>query len=503
MATPLEEYLQSKGLEPQPLPTLESDMDKFIKLMNPPPPTSPELTRSTEYARDARLDPTYAGSPEAWRAGLGLATPDYSGAQNPFGQAAQAYTPGTAGKESPSEPIKPPPTYVPPQGPSQSDLYDMQKGLLDRTLASQLEGFGEQRSLVDQLANIREQGLLGQERFAQDLAADRQEFLEEADIRRAEQEEAARVEREQRLTQEMARQQTQLNTALEAVGVDVDTATLRLESLGIDPGSFAGPETSETTAMLYSQTMSAANMVNQLDEIAIQSATFAKNANDQASAAAMYGIKEDLAFAMQSINQARIAGQMDDAQALQAIADAERAAREGYDAALTGLDVQTAQEAIAAAAAASKAQAAAAKEYNLLAAGVLAQQAILKAQRGEPLTLEEQMAVAQVDQSSDLYDASSEYINWQTGYASDQAQREQDLFEAGYKAYLGGTAGMDAQGGFYPLPSTSSTNGVQFVNELGQLVTIPYSSISGLSEANAYDQLGAFAPFVTPATSDR
>ena len=53
---------------------------------------------------------------------------------------------------------------------------------------------------------------------------------------------------------------------------------------------------------------------------------FAKSQNDQASAAAMFGIGEDLSYAIQAFDQARLQGQIDDAQALQGIADAERQA---------------------------------------------------------------------------------------------------------------------------------------------------------------------------------
>ena len=154
-------------------------------------------------------------------------------------------------------------------------------------------------------------------------------FLAETDERRSEQEKAAQVERENRLTVETARQKTQLDNALAAVGVDKNLAGQRLQSLGIDPGGFADVDMSETTAMLYSQNMSAANMINQLDGVAEQAAMFAKSQNDQASAAAMFGIGEDLSYAIQAFDQARLQGQIDDAQALQGIADAERQARIG------------------------------------------------------------------------------------------------------------------------------------------------------------------------------
>ena len=241
-----------------------------------------------------------------------------------------------------------------PAGPRGPSIYDLQKGGLDRLLASQREGFGQQRDLVEQLADLREQGMAGQEQFAKDTASARETFLDEQNATRQEKEQQRALERETQKNTELARQRTQLDEALRATGVDTNAATARLESLGIDPGQFADRETNETTAMLYSQSMSSANFVNQMDAISQIAAQFASDANDQATAQAMFGIGQDLAASLQTINQARQQGLIDDAMALQAIADQERTAEQQYDANLTSLNVQTAQAAQAAAAAAAR-----------------------------------------------------------------------------------------------------------------------------------------------------
>jgi hypothetical protein len=199
------------------------------------------------------------------------------------------------------------------------------------------------------------QGLAGQEQFAQDTASAREKFLEEQDATRQEKEQQRALERETQKNTELARQRTQLDEALRATGVDTNAATSRLESLGIDPGQFADRETNETTAMLYSQSMSSANFVNQMDAISQSAAQFASDANDQATAAAMFGIGQDLAATLQSVNQARQQGLIDDAMAMQAIADQERLATQQYDLSLTSLNVDTAKAAQAAAASAARA----------------------------------------------------------------------------------------------------------------------------------------------------
>jgi len=241
-----------------------------------------------------------------------------------------------------------------PAGPRGPSIYDLQKGGLDRLLASQREGFGQQRDLVEQLADLREQGMAGQEQFAKDTAGARETFLDEQNATRQEKEQQRALERETQKNTELARQRNQLDEALRATGVDTNAATARLESLGIDPGQFADRETNETTAMLYSQSMSSANFVNQMDAISQSAAQFASDANDQATAQAMFGIGQDLAASLQTINQARQQGLIDDTMALQAIADQERTAEQQYDANLTSLNVQTAQAAQAAAAAAAR-----------------------------------------------------------------------------------------------------------------------------------------------------
>ena len=178
--------------------------------------------------------------------------------------------------------------------------------------------------------------------------------------------------------------------------------------MGIDPGNFADAAQSETTAMLYSQNMSSADVVNQMDMVAQASAQFASNANDQASAAAMFGIGEDLTFAMQAVDQARTQGQIDDAQALQAISDAERNAMQAYDSAITQLDVQTLQAAQAAAARAARAAEKSAAKNEKLAAAALGMQAIEKYRGGGTLTEQDYMNMSIAGMSSDLFDAGSD-----------------------------------------------------------------------------------------------
>ena len=314
--------------------------------------TDPERQRADAQIRSAQIaamrDPSYAGSPEARRAGLGLAT---SISNAPDGlpllpDAATLAALDQAGVDTSREPRN-----LMQRGPS---IYDLQKGGLDRLLASQREGFGQQRDLVEQLADLREEGMAGQEQFAKDTASARETFLDEQNATRKEKEQQRAVERETQKSNELARQRNQLDEALRATGVDTNAATARLESLGIDPGQFADRETNETTAMLYSQSMSSANFVNQMDAISQSAAQFASDANDQATAQAMFGIGQDLAASLQTINQARQQGLIDDAMALQAIADQERTAEQQYDANLTSLNVQTAQAAQAAAAAAAR-----------------------------------------------------------------------------------------------------------------------------------------------------
>ena len=283
-------------------------------------------------------DPSYVGSPEARRAGLGLATSisNAIGGQGVLPDAATRCRSGddTIDDDGPRGPAG-------PRGPS---IYDLQKGGLDRLLASQKEGFGQQRDLVEQLADLREEGMAGQEQFAKDTASARETFLDEQNATRQEKEQQRALERETQKNTELARQRNQLDEALRATGVDTNAATARLESLGIDPGQFADRETNETTAMLYSQSMSSANFVNQMDAISQSAAQFASDANDQATAQAMFGIGQDLAASLQTINQARQQGLIDDAMALQAIADQERTAEQQYDAGLTSLNVETARQ---------------------------------------------------------------------------------------------------------------------------------------------------------------
>ena len=83
----------------------------------------------------------------------------------------------------------------------------------------------------------------------------------------------------------------------------------------------------------------------------------------------MYGIKEDLSFALQAVDQLRQQGLMDDAMAMQAIADAERQAREATDMAYAQLDVET-LEAAQAVAARQAAAASSARKTQLGAAAL-------------------------------------------------------------------------------------------------------------------------------------
>lgn len=478
----------------------------------------PEKQRALDDIRSAQIasmrDPSFAGSPEAWRAGLGLAEsrPSLSGLdpQNPLARV----SPFGGGEDSgdggmPTGP-RGPGGPAAPRGPS---IYDMERGLLERTLGSQLEGFGEQRDLVAQLADLREQGIADQQQFAEDRATSREEFLEESDIRRAEQEEAARVERENRKTAELARQQTQLDDALAAVGVDKNLAGQRLQSLGIDPGGFADADMSETTAMLYSQNMSAANMVNQLDGVAEQAAMFAKSQNDQASAAAMFGISEDLSYAIQAFDQARLQGQIDDAQALQGIADAERAARESFDTALTTLDVNTKKAAQAAAAAAAARARKEAKEQEMLAAGVIGLQAIEKARAGQPLTTEEYMAIQMSSQGDELLSAGASFID----AAEAERLREEDIRLEGLRAARDedyavaadlrrGYGTLNEAGEYVPTPAAGSqsnrvpvplaTGGVVYLSPSEAIALEEYGSVSGANiQPGEYTQLFSLPEF--------
>lgn len=478
----------------------------------------PEKQRALDDIRSAQIasmrDPSFAGSPEAWRAGLGLvdSRPSLSGLdpQHPLARV----SPFGGGEDSGDEdmPTKPrgPGGPAAPRGPS---IYDMERGLLERTLGSQLEGFGEQRDLVAQLADLREQGIADQQQFAEDRATSREEFLEESDIRRAEQEEAARVERENRKTAELARQQTQLDDALAAVGVDKNLAGQRLQSLGIDPGGFADADMSETTAMLYSQNMSAANMINQLDGVAEQAAMFAKSQNDQASAAAMFGISEDLSYAIQAFDQARLQGQIDDAQALQGIADAERAARESFDTALTTLDVNTKKAAQAAAAAAAARARKEAKEQEMLAAGVIGLQAIEKARAGQPLTTEEYMAIQMSNQGDELLSAGASFID----AAEAERLREEDIALEGLRAARDedyavaadlrrGYGTLNEAGEYVPTPAAASqsnrvpvplaTGGVVYLSPSEAIALEEYGSVSGANiQPGEYTQLFSLPEF--------
>lgn len=239
-------------------------------------------------------------------------------------------------------------------GPSIYDL--MREGATDQ-YSSKIEGYGEHRDLQAELTALREEAIADEQAFATETAANREEFLTELDSSRAEAEGEALRKREVRLVEESARQETAMKDALEASGIDASAAGERLQSMGIDPGDFASAAQSETTMMLHGQNMSAANVLNQMDMVAEASSQFAMTANDQASAAAMFGIGEDLSFRMQEFNGMLNQGLIDDALAYQGIADLERQALEAYEMAMNGIDIQVLQAAQAAQAAAASAAA--------------------------------------------------------------------------------------------------------------------------------------------------
>jgi len=239
-------------------------------------------------------------------------------------------------------------------GPS---IYDLMREGVTGQYSSKQEGYGEHRDLQAELTALREEGIADEQEFATETAANREDFLTELDSSRAEAEGEALRKREVRLVEESARQETAMKDALEASGIDASAAGERLQSMGIDPGDFASAAQSETTMMLHGQNMSAANVLNQMDMVAEASSQFAMTANDQASAAAMFGIGEDLSFRMQEFNGMLNQGLIDDALAYQGIADLERQALEAYEMAMNGIDIQVLQAAQAAQAAAASAAA--------------------------------------------------------------------------------------------------------------------------------------------------
>ena len=239
-------------------------------------------------------------------------------------------------------------------GPS---IYDLMREGVTGQYSSKQEGYGEHRDLQAELTALREEAIADEQEFATETAANREDFLTELDSSRAEAEGEALRKREVRLVEESARQETAMKDALEASGIDASAAGERLQSMGIDPGDFASAAQSETTMMLHGQNMSAANVLNQMDMVAEASSQFAMTANDQASAAAMFGIGEDLSFRMQEFNGMLNQGLIDDALAYQGIADLERQALEAYEMAMNGIDIQVLQAAQAAQAAAASAAA--------------------------------------------------------------------------------------------------------------------------------------------------
>ncbi len=328
-----------------------------------------------------------------------------------------------------------------PAGPRGPSIYDLQKGGIDRLLASQKEGFGQQRDLMGQLADLREQGISGQEQFAKDTAGARETFLGEQDATRKEKEQQRSVERETQKSTELARQRSQLDEALRATGVDTNAATARLESLGIDPGQFADRETNETTAMLYSQSMSSANFVNQMDAISQSAAQFASDANDQATAQAMFGIGQDLSASLQTINQARQQGLIDDAMALQAIADQERTAEQQYDTSLTSLNVQTAQAAQAAAAAAARRAEQQAAQQRKLQVGAAALGALQGYQFGDEIDADALYAITEAGLGDAFLDITSGAVDQDQALEIIGANLDADLARDQFGASLSSPSG--------------------------------------------------------------
>ena len=358
-------------------------------------------------------------------------------------------------------------------GSGRGSIYDMQKGGLDRLLASQREGFQQQRDLVEQLADLREESIAGQEQFARDTASARETFLEEQDATRQEKEQQRALERATRKSDELARQRSQLDEALRATGVDTNAATVRLESLGIDPGQFADRETNETTAMLYSQSMSSANFINQMDAISQSAAQFASDANDQAAARALFGIGQDLAASVQQFIQARQQGLIDDAMALQGIADQERIAEQQYDAGLTSLNVETAKAAQAAAARAQRRAEKEAEQQRKLQVGAAALGALQAYQLGEPISPDALYAITEADLGDAFLDITSGAVDQDQALEIIAANLDADLARDQFGASLSSpSGGMVLPGGM----------------ELGDFLDV-------FSKAGP-EQQAAFAPYI-------
>jgi hypothetical protein len=194
------------------------------------------------------------------------------------------------------------------------------------------------------------------------------------------------------------------------------------------------------------------------------------------------GIGEDLSYAIQAFDQARLQGQIDDAQALQGIADAERQARMGFDQALTTLDVETKRAAQAAAAAAAARARTEAKEQEMLAAGVVATQAIQKVRAGQPLTTEEYMAAQMSGMSDELLSAGASFID----AADAERLREEDIRLEGLRA---------ARDEDYAV-AADLRRGYGTLNEAGEYVPTPQApNQSGkIPVPLATGQVGYFSP---------
>lgn len=295
-----------------------------------------------------------------------------------------------------------------PAAPAQTG-EDLLRALQDRILESQLAGVQSGRDLVSELAAMRETGFTEDEQFAQDLRTSREANLAELTETERAAAEGRAAAREERFAADQQRRQTQLNDALAASGKDVDRATSTLANIGIDAGSAFAGETDENSSMLYSQFISGADFSSSLNDLSISAAEFARDANDMASVQAMQGIEEDLTFSLKAIDDARQAGLISDKQALQALDEAERAARRESDIAKTQLDVVTLEKAEAAAAARARAAAAAANAARQGADRVYGLQALAR-QVGLDPSLEELAAIEAGGGSEDYIDLLNEFF---------------------------------------------------------------------------------------------
>lgn len=399
-------------------------------------------------------------------------------------------------------------------GGGQRSAIDEERALLERNLARDLEGVQSMRDLQELMASTREEQIGSAQTAAEQKASESEQFLETAtDQRRAEEARQAE-ERASRQAAELSRQQVQRDEALEAAGVDTAAASDVLRQLGIDPGDALRAEQNDTTAMLYSQQMSAANMVSNLGEVATQMANFATNANDMAASNAAFGITQDLAAAIQAFDQARLQGQIDDAQALQAIEAAERQAQQQFDIANTALTLKAREQAAAAAAAAARQRRSQLQQQQQLADSQNVAIAFDAVRNGIPLSRlgpEILESIARSDSVEDLFGQQDVYNE----RADTERQRIQDMeFQLGRDEIAAqNQRARDEQLYLYDLGKQENTFQNQiardqflnslnpqagapvFINQLGQPVELSASLIPLIQQLGGLDQI---APFITP-----